>query len=502
MDVFNHLALGFGVAFSWQNLLFCFIGVFIGTLIGVLPGLGPVATISLLLPVSFGMDAVTSIIMLAGVYYGAMYGGSTTSILVNIPGEPASVVTCLDGYQMARNGRAGPALGMSAFGSFIGGTVSIIGLMLFAPWLASLALKFGPPERFALMFFGLTMVVYLCTGGLVKGLIMGVAGLSVSLVGMDPIGGVTRFTAGSITLMDGVGMVPAAMGMFGIAEVLVNIEKGVQREVFQAKIKGLLPNLEDWRVCKWPIVRGSLIGFFMGIIPGVGAAIPTFLAYVAEKRLSKHPEKFGTGIIEGVASPETANNAASGGAMVTLLSLGIPGNVVMAVLLGAFIIHDIQPGPLLISKHPDLFWGTIASMYIGNGMLVILNLPLIGLWVQVLKVPYTILFPLILLFCFLGVYSLNNNMYEIVIMIIFGVFGYLTQKFGFEGAPFLLAIVLGPMMEANYRRSFVYGDPLIFFKRPISAFFIFASLVLLFTALFPNIMGKRKKLEVFKDEKP
>ena len=325
MDVFNNLALGFGVALSWQNLLFCFIGVFIGTLIGVLPGIGPVATISLLLPVTFGMEPVTSIIMLAGVYYGAMYGGSTTSILVNIPGEPASVVTCLDGYQMARKGRAGPALGISAFGSFIGGTVSIIGLMLFAPLLASLALKFGPPERFALMFFGLTMVIYLCTGSLVKGLIMGVAGLSVSLVGMDPISGVTRFTAGSITLMDGVGMVPAAMGMFGIAEVLVNIEKGVQREVFQAKIKGLLPNLQDWIDCKWPIVRGSLIGFFMGIIPGVGAAIPTFIAYVAEKRLSRHPEKFGTGVIEGVASPETANNAATGGSMVTLLSLGIPG---------------------------------------------------------------------------------------------------------------------------------------------------------------------------------
>jgi putative tricarboxylic transport membrane protein len=500
MDIFSHLALGFGIAFTLQNLLFCFIGVFIGTLIGVLPGIGPVATISLLLPITFGMKAVTSIIMLAGVYYGAMYGGSTTSILVNMPGEPASIVTCLDGYQMARKGRAGPALGISAFGSFIGGTVSIIGLMLFAPFLAGIALKFGPPERFALMLFGLTMVIYLCAGSLTKGLIMGVAGLAVSLVGMDPISGTTRFTVGSITLMDGVGMVPAAMGMFGITEVLLNIEKGIQREVFEAKIKGLLPTRQDWKECKWPIVRGSLIGFFMGIIPGVGAAIPTFIAYAAEKRLSRHPEKFGTGVIEGVASPETANNAATGGSLVTLLSLGIPANVVMAVLLGAFIIHDIQPGPLLISKHPDVFWGTIASMYIGNGMLIILNLPLIGVWVRVLKIPYTILFPLILLFCFLGVYSLNNNTYEILIMIIFGVFGYLSQKFGFEGAPFLLAMVLGPMMEANYRRSFVYGDPLIFFKRPISGFFLAASLFLLVTALFPKITGRRKKLEVFKDE--
>ena len=500
MDIFTHLALGFGVAFTFQNILFCFIGVFIGTLIGVLPGIGPVATISLLLPITFGMNAVTSIIMLAGVYYGAMYGGSTTSILVNMPGEPASVVTCLDGYQMARKGRAGPALGISAFGSFIGGTVSIIGLMLFAPFLAGLALKFGPPERFALMLFGLTMVIYLCSGSLVKGLIMGVAGLVVSLVGMDPISGTTRFTMGSVTLMDGVGMVPAAMGMFGITEVLLNIEKGIQREVFDAKIKGLLPTRQDWKDCKWPIVRGSLIGFFMGIIPGVGAAIPTFIAYAAEKRLSRYPEKFGTGVIEGVASPETANNAATGGSLVTLLSLGIPANVVMAVLLGAFIIHDIQPGPLLISKHPDVFWGTIASMYIGNGMLIILNLPLIGLWVKVLKIPYTILFPLILLFCFLGVYSLNNNMYEILIMIIFGVFGYLMQKFGFECAPFLLAMVLGPMMEANYRRSFVYGDPLIFFKRPICAFFLLASLFLIFTALFPGVTGKRKKLEIFKED--
>ena len=498
MDIFHNLTLGFGVALSWQNLLFCFMGVFIGTLIGVLPGIGPVATISLLLPLTFGMKPVTSIIMLAGVYYGAMYGGSTTSILVNMPGEPASVVTCLDGYQMARKGRAGPALGMSAFGSFIGGTASIIGLMLFAPFLAGLALKFGPPERFALMLFGLTMVIYLCSGSLVKGLIMGAAGLAISLVGMDPISGTTRFTAGSITLMDGVGMVPAAMGVFGITEVLVNLEEGVRREVFQTKIKGLLPNLQDWKDCKWPIVRGSLIGFFMGIIPGVGAAIPTFLAYAAEKRLSRHPERFGTGVIEGVASPETANNAATGGSLVTLLSLGIPANVVMAVLLGAFIIHDIQPGPLLITKHPDLFWGTIASMYVGNGMLLILNLPLIGLWVKVLKIPYNILFPLILLFCFLGVYSLSNNVYEILIMIVFGIFGYLMQKFGFEGAPFLLAMVLGPMMEANYRRSFVYGDPLIFFKRPICAFFFAASLFLIVTALFPRIMGKRKKLGVFK----
>ena len=495
MGILDNLILGFNVAVSLNNLFFCFVGVFIGTLIGVLPGIGPVATISLLLPVSFGMDPVTSIIMLCGVYYGAMYGGSTTSILVNIPGEAASIATCLDGYQMARNGRAGPALGMSAFGSFIGGTVSIIGLMLLAPLLASYALKFGPPEYFALMFFGLTMVTYLCMGSVLKGLIMAAAGIAVSTVGQDPISGVTRFTVGSITLMDGFGIVPAAMGIFGIGEVLTNIEQVIKQEVFSSRIKGLLPTTKDWVDCKWPIVRGSLIGFFMGILPGAGTVIPTFMAYAAEKKLSRHPEKFGTGVIEGVAAPETANNAATGGSLVTLLSLGIPANVVMAVLLGAFIIHGIQPGPLLMTKHPDLFWGTIVSMYIGNIMLVILNLPLIGIWVRILKVPYNVLFPLILIFCFLGVYSLNNNLYEVVIMVCFGVFGYLIRKFDYEGAPFLLGMVLGPMFETAFRQSLIYGDPLIFFRRPITAVLLGVSIFLLITPFFPTIRLKRKELE-------
>jgi putative tricarboxylic transport membrane protein len=495
MGIFDNLILGFNVALSLQNLLFCFLGVLIGTLIGVLPGIGPVATISLLLPVSFGMDPVTSIIMMAGVYYGAMYGGSTTSILVNIPGEAASIITCLDGYQMARKGRAGPALGMSAFGSFIGGTASIVGLMLLAPLLARYALKFGPPEYFALMFFGLTMVTYLCMGSVLKGLIMAAAGIAVSTVGQDPISGVTRFTVGSITLMDGFGLVPAAMGIFGIGEVLTNIEQTIRQEIFSTRIKGLLPTLQDWIDSKWPIVRGSLIGFFMGILPGAGTVIPTFMSYTAEKRLSRYPEKFGTGVIEGVAGPETANNAATGGSLVTLLSLGIPANVVMAVLLGAFIIHGIQPGPLLMTKHPQLFWGTIASMYIGNVMLLVLNLPLIGLWVRILKVPYNILFPLILIFCFLGVYSLNNNLYEIVIMIVFGVFGYLIRKFEYEGAPFLLGMVLGPMFETAFRQSLIYGDPFIFFNRPISAVLIGVSIILLISPLFPQIKLKRKELE-------
>jgi putative tricarboxylic transport membrane protein len=432
---------------------------------------------------------------LAGVYYGAMYGGSTTSILVNIPGEAASIITCLDGYQMARQGRAGPALGISAFGSFIGGTVSIIGLMVFAPLLASLALKFGPPENFVLMLFGLTLVTYLCIGSIIKGLIMALAGLAISTVGTDTISGTPRFTIESLTLMDGLGLVPVAMGMFGIGEILTNIETGVNREIFATKIGGLFPTLKDWMVCKWPILRGTILGFFIGILPGGGTVIPTFISYSLEKRLSRHPEKFGTGVIEGVAAPETANNAATGGSMVSLLSLGIPANVAMAVLLGAFIIHGIQPGPLLIQKHPDLFWGTIASMYIGNGMLLILNIPMIGIWIKILKIPYPILFPLICLFCFLGVYSLNNNVYEILIMIIFGVFGYLARKLGFEGAPFLLGMVLGPMMEVAFRQSLVYRDPLIFFKRPISAVLLALILCLIIVTIFPKIAGKRREIE-------
>ncbi len=324
---------------------------------------------------------------------------------------------------------------------------------------------------------------------------MAVVGIAFSTIGQDPISGTTRFTLGSITLMDGVGLVPVAMGVFGIGEILTNLEADIRREVIVQKIGNLFPTRQDWMACKWPIIRGSVIGFFMGILPGAGTVIPTFIAYTVERRLSPYPEKFGTGMIEGVASPETANNAATGGSLVPLLALGIPGNVVMAVLLGAFVIHGIQPGPLLISKHPALFWGTIASMYIGNAMLLILNLPLIGMWVRILKIPYNILFPLILLFCFLGVYSLNNNIYEVLIMIFFGVFGYLMPKFGFEGAPFLLGMVLGQMMEVAFRQSLLYGDPLIFFKRPISGVLLFFSLVLLITPIFSNISRKREILE-------
>jgi putative tricarboxylic transport membrane protein len=490
-NLFHNMYLGFSVANSLANLLYCFIGVVIGTLIGVLPGIGPAGTIAMLLPVSYRMDPVSAIIMMAGIYYGAQYGGSTTSILLNIPGEASSVVTCLDGYQMARKGRAGPALGMSAFGSFIGGTLSVVGLMLLAPFLVQVTLKFGPAEFFALMVFGLTMIAYLGSGSLIKSLLMGTAGLFISTIGMDPVSGIIRFTFGSITLIDGVGFISVAMGMFGLAEVLENLEEEIHQEVFETSLRGLLPTLKDWIDSSWAIIRGTVVGFLLGMLPGGSTALPTFIVYGLEKKFSKYPEKFGTGVIEGVAAPETANNAATGGAMIPLLCMGIPANVAMAVLLGAFIIHGIQPGPLLMGKYPQLFWGTIASMYIGNVMLLILNLPLIGLWVQILKVPYRLLFPLIILFCFVGSYGLNNNAYDVLIMVIFGGLGYIMRKYRYEGAPFLLALILGPMLETSFRQALIIGDPFIFFRRPISASFLGFALLLLILRPLMEITRKR-----------
>jgi putative tricarboxylic transport membrane protein len=490
-NLFHNMVLGFSVANSLVNLLYCFIGVIIGTLIGVLPGIGPAGAIAMLLPVSFRMDPVSAIIMMAGIYYGAQYGGSTTSILLNIPGEASSVVTCLDGYQMARKGRAGPALGMSAFGSFIGGTISVVGLMILAPFLVQVAIKFGPAEFFSLMVFGLTMIAYLGSGSLIKSLLMGTAGLFVSTIGMDPVSGIIRFTFGSITLSDGVGLIPVAMGMFGLAEVMENLEEEIHQEVFKTRLRGLLPTLKDWIDSRWAIVRGTIVGFFLGMLPGGSTALPTFIVYGLEKRFSKYPEKFGTGVIEGVAAPETANNAATGSAMIPLLCLGIPANVAMAVLLGAFIIHGIQPGPLLMGRYPQLFWGTIASMYVGNVMLLILNLPLIGLWVQILKVPYRLLFPLIILFCFVGSYCLNNNAYDVLVMVIFGTIGYVMRKFRYEGAPFLLALILGPMVETSFRQALIIGTPSIFFVKPISASFLGFAFLLLILRPLMGITRKR-----------
>jgi putative tricarboxylic transport membrane protein len=494
MELLNYLGIGFSVALQPVNLFYCFVGVFIGTLVGVLPGIGPVGAMSLLLPTTFKATPEAAIIMLAGIYYGAMYGGSTTSILVNIPGEAASVVTCLDGYQMAQQGRAGPALGIAAFGSFIAGTLSILGLMLLAPPLSKFALRFGPPEYFTLMVLGLTILIYLAHGSMSKALIMAAFGIILGLVGLDSINARPRFTFGKMELIDGVGLVPVVMGLFGVSEVLLNIEQVVRRDVLKTRVKGLLPTVKDWRDSTGPIARGSLLGFFLGILPGGGAVISSFISYAVEKRISKHPERFGTGAIEGVAGPESANNAATGGAFIPLMTLGIPPNVIMAMLLGAFMIHGVTPGPLMMKQNPGIFWGVIVSMYIGNIMLLILNLPLITIWVQVLKVPYKILFPLILLFCLIGVYSVNNVVFDIYIMLIFGIMGYLMKKFGYEGAPLVLAFVLGPLMENNLRKSLIIsqGDFSIFFVRPLAAVSLILALFLLISPLIPGLGKKRK----------
>jgi putative tricarboxylic transport membrane protein len=492
MELFDSVLYGFSVSLEPFNLLACFVGVFIGTLIGVLPGIGSVATMSLLFPVTYAMSPTSSIIMMAGIYYGAMYGGSTTSILVNIPGEAASVVTCLDGYQMACQGRAGPALGIAAFGSFIAGTFSVVGIMLLGPPLAGIALRFGPPEIFGLLILGFTMVTYLGRGSRLKSAAMAILGLFLGTIGLDPITATPRFTYGSITLMDGLGLVPMIMGLFGIAEVLLNIEKELKQEVFQTQIKGLFPNRQDWRDSAGAVTRGSLLGFFLGILPGMGTIIPSFISYALERRLSKHPEKFGKGAIEGVAGPESANNSATGGSMIPLLTLGIPPNVVMAVLMGAFLIHGVQPGPLLIKEHPEIFWGVVTSMYVGNAMLLVLNLPLIGLWVQLLKVPYRILFPLILLLCVVGVYSLSVNIWDIVIMLVFGGVGYLMKKFDYEPVPLVLAFVLGRMVEESLRQSLVIsrGSLKILVTRPLAGAFLLAAFVLiLLPFVTPRIKG-------------
>jgi putative tricarboxylic transport membrane protein len=493
MEFLNSALLGFQVALTPTNLFFCFMGVLTGTLVGVLPGLGPVAAMSLLLPTTFHVTPVSAIIMLAGIYYGAMYGGSTTSILVNIPGEAASVVTCLDGYKMARQGKAGPALGISAFGSFIAGTLSLVGLMFIAPPLAAMALRFGPPEYFSLMIMGLTVLTFLASGPMWKALLMAAFGLFLGCMGMDNMTASYRFTFNILELSDGVGLVPVVMGLFGISEVMLNVEQSMDRTVFDTKIQNLLPNLKEWAASIGPIIRGTVLGFFLGVLPGGGAVISSFVAYAIEKRISKHPEKFGTGVIEGVAAPEAANNAATGGAFIPLLSLGIPANAVMALLLGAFIIHGVQPGPMLVKEHPQLFWGTVASMYVGNVMLLVLNLPLIGLWVKILKVPYPILFPLILLFCLIGCYSLNNSVTEVLIMVLFGLIGYVFKKFQYEAAPLVLALVLGPMMENSLRQALLMsaGSPIIFFERPISAILMGTAIFLLIFPLIPRFQKKR-----------
>lgn len=494
----ENLLHGFSLILVPINLLYCFVGVFIGTLIGVLPGIGPVGAMSLLLAITYKTTPIQAMIMLAGIYYGAMYGGSTTSILVNIPGEAASVVTCLDGYQMARKGRAGPALGIAAFGSFIAGCLSIIGLMLLAPTLASWALRIGPPEFFSFLCMGLTIVTYLTSGSIIRALMMAAFGIILGCIGQDPETGSLRFVY-VYNMLSGIELVPLAMGLFGISEVFLNIEKSLsieERSILKEKVKGLLPNRQDWKDSAKPILRGSVLGFLLGILPGGGALISSFASYAIEKKLSKHPEKFGKGAIEGVAGPESANNAATGGAFIPLFVLGIPSNVVMALLLGALIIHGLTPGPLLMQKNPEIFWSVVASMYIGNGMLLVLNLPLIRMWVLVLKVPYKILFPLILLFCLIGAYSVNNSSFDVVIMLVFGVLGYLMRKYKYDGAPMVLAFVLGPMFENALRHSLLLSDGSfsIFFTRPIALVGMIATILMLISNIIPGFRGRRKKI--------
>ena len=496
MGCFGNLMSGFAIVIQPVNLVYCFLGVLVGTIVGVLPGIGPVGAMAILLPSTFGVPPVTGVIMLAGIYYGAMYGGSTTSILVNIPGEAASIVTCLDGYKMARQGRAGPALGIAAFGSFIGGTLSVIGLMLLVYPLAELAIRFGPPEYFALMVMGLTLVTYLASSSLLKALIMVVMGLILGCTGADVISGKYRFIIGIAELRDGVPLVPMVMGLFGIGEVLINLEKTGETSFLKTKIKNLFPNLEDWKKSAGPILRGSILGFFLGIIPGGGGILSSFVDYSMEKRISKYPEKFGTGVIEGVAGPETANNAACAGSLIPLIAFGIPSNIVIALLLGALLIHGITPSPLFIEKYPEIFWGTVASMYLGNVMLLVLNLPLIPLWVKLLRLPYRILFPIILLFCLIGVYSINNSAFDIFAMIFFGVAGYVLKKVDYEFAPLALAFVLGPILENTFRQSLIMSDGslLIFFKKPIVAVFIGISIALLVSGGLGTIRKTRRKL--------
>lgn len=495
MDFMSNVYMAFHVALEPTNVLLCFIGCLIGTFVGVLPGLGPAASISLLLPITFKLPPESSIIMLGGLYYGTMYGGSTTSILLNVPGEAASVVSCLDGYQMAKKGRAGPALGIAAFGSFIAGTFATIMIMLLAPPLSGVALKFGPPEFVGLVFLGLTMVTYLSSGSMAKSLMMAIVGLLISYIGIDIVTGRERFTLGISTIAGGFDMVPIAMGLFGISEVLLNLERTESgRHAFKTKLRDLLPTKRDWKDSSGPITRGSILGFFLGIIPGGGGMIPSFISYAMEKKISKAPETFGTGNIRGVAGPESANNAGAQGAFIPMLTMGIPCNVVLAILMGALMIHGVTPGPRLLIEHPRIFWGVVGSMYIGNSMLLLLNLPLIGLWVRMLKVPYSVLFPFIFLFCLIGAYTVGNNIQDVYIMILFGILGYLMKKYEYEPAPLVLAFVLGPMFENAFRQSLILsgGSPLIFVSRPIAATFLLISFILLVSPLALRILGKQR----------
>jgi TctA family transporter len=493
MDLIQNLGHGFGVAFTLNNLLFCFIGCIIGTAIGVLPGIGPVATISLLLPITFGQPATTAIIMLAGIYYGAQYGGSTTAILLNLPGEVSSVVTTLEGYKMARNGRAGAALTVAACGSFFAGSIATILVAASGPLLTQVALSFGPADYFSLMFLGLIISAVLAQGSVAKSIAMVALGVSLGMVGTDVQTGQQRFTFGIPELSDGVGFVSIAMGMFGIAEIIINLERPEARSVMSGKVGSLMMTRAEVRRAIPSVLRGTAVGSMLGILPGGGAALSSFASYMMERKLSSHRHEFGSGAIEGVAGPESANNAASQTSFIPLLTLGIPGNAVMALMVGALIIQGIQPGPRMVEAQPDLFWGLIASMWVGNLMLLVINLPLVGMWVKLLAVPYRYMYPSIMIFCAIGVYSLQNNVFDVYQTVIFGIFGYLCSKLRLEPAPMLIGFVLGPMMEEHLRRAMLLsrGDWMVFVERPISATMLAIGFVALAAMLLPSISRKK-----------
>ncbi len=482
VDILSGLAGGFGVALSPGNLLFCAIGVLVGTFVGIMPGLGPSATVAMLMPLTFGRDPTAGIIMLAGIYYGAKYGGSITSILVNLPGESSSVMTCVDGYQLAKQGKGGIAIGIAAIGSFVGGTFSVIGLTLLGPPLAAFALSFGPPEYFALMLMGLTAVTFLAGKSMVKALLMTVLGLMLAVMGTDEIAGVERFTYDQIQLLSGIDFPVVAIGLFAMSEILVNVEKVLRVDLFAPPkgLKEMLPSRRDLLSVLPTFGRSSVLGFFIGVLPGAGATISSFLAYAMEKAVSRHPEKFGSGALEGVAGPETADNASTGGALVPLFTLGVPGSGTTAILLGALMMLGLRPGPLLLIEHPDFFWGVVASMYIGNVLLLIFNLPLAPLMAMVLRVPYPYLYSVVLAICLAGVYSLNNSMFDLWMMGLFGALGYLAKKLDYPPAPVVLGLVLGPMVERALRQSLVLsrGDYGIFMSRPISAVLLTICLVM------------------------
>ena len=495
MNLFDNLALGFSTALSLQNLLFCLFGVLVGTLVGVLPGISPLNTTAMLLPFTFGLAPTSAMIMLAGIYYGAQYGGSTTAILVNVPGEASAVVTCLDGYQMARQGRAGPALAIAAVGSFFAGCVATVVIAILSAPLATLALKFTAPEYFSLLIMGLIAAVVLAHGSPFKAIAMMLIGVLTGLVGIDVNTGVPRLTFGIPDIADGMDFVPVVVGLFGIGEVAANLEIPQDRSILSGKIKNLMPTWPDLKAAFPAILRGTCVGTMLGILPGGGATLPPFAAYALEKKVSRHPERFGTGVIEGVASPESANNAGAQTSFIPLLTMGIPTNPLMALMIGALMIHGVQPGPSMIREQATLYWGVVASMWIGNLMLVVINLPLVGMWVSVLKIPYRLLFPAIILFCCIGAYASSNSVFNVWLMLGWGALGYFFNKVGVHPAPMVLGFILGPMLEENLRRAMLLsgGDPMVFLHRPISATLLAVAVILLAILIFPAIRRKREE---------